>query len=74
VAHLCHLSAEICENRLSSFYLILQTNKQSENITSLAEVKKLANSVVISSNITAIYDEGRLLLGKLKTPRISFNG
>jgi len=32
-----HLSTEFCENRLSSFCVILLTNKQSKNVTSLAK-------------------------------------
>jgi len=47
----CHLSIEFCEDRLSSFCVILlttnkQTNKQTnayENITSLAEVISIRN-------------------------------
>ena len=38
---MCRLSTEFCENRLSSFRVILLTNKLTnadENITSLAEV------------------------------------
>ena len=37
----CHLSTEFCKNRLSSFCIILLTNKRTnadENITSLAEI------------------------------------
>ena len=38
---MCHISTDFCENWLSSFCVVLLTNKQTnadENITSLAEI------------------------------------
>ena len=56
---ICHLSTEFCENRLSSFCVILITNKRTnehgnkvQNITSLAEVMRI--SAVMMATTTCL--------------------
>jgi len=50
----CHLSAEFCENRLSSFGIILLTNKQTrlKRITSLEQLMTISNTAWIHNQET----------------------